>query len=108
MNVGLKIFSRTEPKILLEDKLLPVSNMASSRSEENVNLNYLFPTPNGVTLLDCPAILLGHICFVLIGRCCCHYLFGIIWQMLLPLLFLWLVLNHLFYLWANVIAIHCM
>ena len=48
--------------------------MASSRSEENVNLNH-FPTPNGVTVLDCPAILLGHVCFVLIGRCYCHYLF---------------------------------
>ena len=34
-----------------------------------------FPTPNGVTVLDCPAILLGHVCFVLSGRCYCHYLF---------------------------------
>ena len=33
---GLKIFSKTELKFCW-DKLLPVSNMASSRSEENVN-----------------------------------------------------------------------
>ena len=38
-------------------------------------LPQLFPTPNGVTVLDCPAILLGHVCFVLSGRCYCHYLF---------------------------------
>ena len=33
-------FSRTELIFEFWDKLLPVSNMASSRSEENVNLNY--------------------------------------------------------------------
>ena len=33
-------FSRTELNFWIWDKLLPVSNMASSRSEENVDLNY--------------------------------------------------------------------
>ena len=33
-------FSRTELNFEFWDKLLPVSNMASSRSKENVNLNY--------------------------------------------------------------------
>ena len=33
-------FSRTELIFEFWDKLLPVSNMASSRSKENVNLNY--------------------------------------------------------------------
>ena len=58
--------------------------MASSRSEGKC-LPQSFPTPNGVKVLDCPAILLGYVCFVLIGRCYCHYLFTKIWQMLLPL-----------------------
>ena len=31
-----------------------------------------FPTPNGVTVLVCPAILLGLVCFVFVGRCYCH------------------------------------
>ena len=33
-------FSRTELNFWIWDKLLLVSNMAPSRSEENVNLNY--------------------------------------------------------------------
>ena len=36
----LKYFLKNRTLILLRDKLLPVSNMASSRSEENVYLNY--------------------------------------------------------------------
>ena len=48
--------------------------MASSRSEENVNLK-LFQTPVGVTVLECPAILFGHWCFWMIGRCYCQMMF---------------------------------
>ena len=59
-----------------------------------------FPTPNGVTVLDCPAILLGHVCFDLTGRCYCQYLFTKIWQMLLPIF----VYQNL----ADVIAIICL
>ena len=48
--------------------------MASSRSEENVNLRH-FPTQDGVTVLVIPAILLDLCGFLLL------------WQMFKPLLY---------------------
>ena len=71
---------------MIVDKLLPVSNMGPSRSEENVNLR-LFQHIMGVTVLVSAAILWTHHVFVLImadfididlwqygviGRCYCH------------------------------------
>ena len=38
--VDFRIFSKKQNLNLLGDKLSPVSNMASSRSEENVNLKH--------------------------------------------------------------------
>ena len=60
--------------------------MASSRSEENVNLRH-FPTQDGVTVLVSPAILLDS------------YDLLMLWQMLKPI-FYGIVL-----LWADVIAL---
>ena len=60
--------------------------MASSRSEENVNLRH-FPTQDGVTVLVSPAILLDSCDFLLLWQMLSHYLYGIMmlfWQMLLP------------------------
>ena len=66
--------------------LLPVSNMASSRSEENVNLRH-FPTQDGVTVLVSPAILLDPCDFFIVvadvlATIVWHY--DVVWQMLLP------------------------
>ena len=46
--------------------------MASSRSEENVNLRH-FPTQDGVTVLVSPAILLDSCHIYCCGRCFSHY-----------------------------------
>ena len=47
-----------------------------------------FPTPNGVTVLDIPAILLGLMFLYFAGRCYCHCCFTKFW--------------------LNVIAIYCL
>ena len=65
-------FSITELNFEIADKLSPVSNMASSRSEENVNLRH-FPTQDGVTVLVSPAILLDSCDIYCCGRCFSHY-----------------------------------
>ena len=44
-----------------------------------------FPTPIGVTVLECPAILFGHICFSCLADVIANGCLAIIWQMLLPL-----------------------
>ena len=68
-------FSQVQNQILrLQDKLSPVSNMASSRSEENVNLRH-FPTQDGVTVLVSPAILLDS------------YDLLLLWQMFKPIFY---------------------
>ena len=72
LNVDWLVFSRTESNFEIADKLLPVSNIASSRSEENVNLRH-FSTQNGVTVLVSPAILLDSSDFCCCGRCLNHY-----------------------------------
>ena len=74
INVDRLIFSITELNFEIADKLSPVSNMASSRSEENVNLRH-FPTQDGFTVLVSPAILLDSCDFLLL------------WQIFLPLLY---------------------
>ena len=69
----LVCFSQEQNQIFeIADKLLPVSNMASSRSEENVNLRQ-FPTQGDVTVLVSPAILLDYVIFCCCGRCLSHY-----------------------------------
>ena len=80
-------FSQEQNQILeIADKLSPVSNMASSRSEENVNLRH-FPTQGGVTVLVSPAILLDSCDLLLLWQMFEPILYGIMmlfWQMLLP------------------------
>ena len=49
--------------------------MASSRSEENVNLRH-FPTQGGVTVLVSPAILLDSFDYCCLGRCLA-FIYGI-------------------------------
>ena len=72
LNVDWLIFLNNRIKLEIADKLLPVSNMASSRSEENVNLRH-FPTQDGVTVLVSPAILLDSCDIYCCGRCFRHY-----------------------------------
>ena len=67
LNVDWLIFSITELNFEIADKLSPVSNMASSRSEENVNLRH-FPTQDGVTVMVSPAILLDSCDFLLLWQ----------------------------------------
>ena len=67
LNVDWLIFSITELNFEIADKLLPVSNIASSRSEENINLRH-FPTQDGVTVLVSPAILLDSCDFLLLPQ----------------------------------------
>ena len=59
--------------------------MASSRSEENVNLRH-FPRQGGVTVLVRPAILLDSFDYCCLGRCFSLYFwhYDIVWEMLLP------------------------
>ena len=97
------------------DKLLPVSNMASSRSEENVNLKH----PQHLKVSQFQSVLqfyFGHFCLPMFGRCYCPCLFShilLFGRCYCHLLFLWWMLYHLFYVmsdWndmrADVIAIH--
>ena len=61
-------------------------NMASSRSEENVNLRH-FPTQDGVTVLVSPAILLDSCGFILLWQMFKPLVYDIMmlfWLMLLP------------------------
>ena len=94
-------FSQEQNQILrLQTSFHPVSNMASSRSEENVNLRH-FPTQGGVTVLVSPAILLDSCALLLLWQ---MFQASILWhclvigQMLLPychklqLCFVWLML----------------
>ena len=68
-------FPQEQNQILrLQTSFCQFSNMASSRSEENVNLRH-FPTQDGVTVLVSPAILLDSCGFILL------------WQMFKPLLY---------------------
>ena len=81
------------------DKLLPVSNMAPSRSEENVNLKHFQHMKVGVTVLECPAILFWTLLFGVFGRCYCQCLFShilLFGKCYCHSLFLWQMLYHLF------------
>ena len=71
--------------MLLVDKLLPVSNMASYRSEENVNLNHF----QHQLVSQCWSVL--QFCWDIFVLFCladviANDCLAIIWQMLLPLI----------------------
>ena len=87
------------------DKLLPVSNMASSRSEENVNLKH----PQHLKVSQFQSVLqfyFGHFCLPMFGRCYCQCLFShILWfGRLLP--FTIFVMDVIPLILCHVIAIH--
>ena len=58
------------------DKLLPVCNVASSRSKENVNLKHFQHLK--VSVLECHTILFWTLLFGVFGRCYCQCLFSLI------------------------------
>ena len=68
MYVGCK--SHKQNLILVVDKLLPVSNMASSRSEENVNLKHF----QHLVVSQCWCVLhfFWTLLFGVLGRCYCQ------------------------------------
>ena len=72
LNVDWLVFLKNRIKFEIAYKFSSVSNMASSRSEENVNLRH-FPSQDGVTVLVSPAILLNSCDFCCCGRCISHY-----------------------------------
>ena len=85
-HVDWLIFSITELNFEIADKLSPLSNMSSSRSEENINLRHFQPQ-DGVTVLVSPAILLDSCDFLLLWQMFSPLLYGtvmFVWQMLLP------------------------
>ena len=97
---------------MLRDKLLPVSNMASSRSEENVYPNHFQHQMVSQCWISlqfywdlCFCILLADVIAIValpnLAECYCHILFTKCWQMLLPFVcglfqkpFVWLFLGN--------------
>ena len=72
------------------DKLLPVSNMASSRSEENVSLKYF----QHLEVSQCWCVLqfcFGHFCLECLADVIANFVkpYFVFWQMLLPFTILW-------------------
>ena len=85
------------------DKLLPVSNMASSMSEENVNLKHF----QHLKVSQCWSVLqfyFGHFCLECLADVIanvCLAIFCYLADVIVIYIFLWWMLDHLFYVMSD-------